>query len=66
MEQQTNHQKTPNSAHQKLQEIGKILTNAICRLEEKERSENKQILLDSNHFPSPHSVDANINQRGTL
>lgn len=48
-----------NTAHQKLQEIGKILALGIIRLSAKERvkeTESKHhIPLDHKNFPSTHS-----------
>lgn len=66
MQIRTKNQKTPNSSQEKLQEIGKILLNGICRLEAKERSQNFQILLDNKPFPSLHSIDSNLNQQFML
>ncbi len=62
MKTQTDDSKIPNSSHQRLQEIGKILSAGIYRLEIKERSQNCQILLDNKPFPSLHSIDSNLNQ----
>jgi hypothetical protein len=54
------------ASHEKLQEIGKILSNGSYRLEEKERSKNSQILVDNKPFPSVHSIDSNSNKQAML
>jgi hypothetical protein len=66
MKTQTDGLKITSSAHERLQEIGKILANGIYRLEVKERSQNPQILVDNKPFPSLHSVDSNLNQQAML
>lgn len=66
MELKTKKQKIEISPHKKLQEIGKILSYGIYRLEEKERSQNSQILVDNKPFPSVHSIDSNLNQQAML
>ena len=58
--------KPVNFSHERLQEIGKILSNGICRLEAKERSKYSQILVDNKPFPSVHSIDFNLNQQAML
>lgn len=63
MKHQNKKQKPANLSQERLQEIGKILSNGIYRLEEKERSRNSQILVDNKPFPSLHSVDSNLNQQ---
>jgi hypothetical protein len=62
MNQKNRKPKPANSSQERLQEIGKILSNGIYRLEAKERSKNSQILLDNKSFPSLHSVGSNHNQ----
>lgn len=62
MKQKNRNPKPVNFSQERLQEIGKILSNGIYRLEAKERSKNSQILLDNKPFPSLHSVDSNPNQ----
>ena len=62
MKQKNRESKSVNLSQERLQEIGKILSNGIYRLEAKERSKNSQILLDNKPFPSLHSVDSNPNQ----
>lgn len=62
MKQKNRESKSANLSRERLQEIGKILSNGIYRLEAKERSKNSQILLDNKPFPSLHSVDSNPNQ----
>ncbi len=62
MNQKNRKPKPANSSQERLQEIGKILSNGIYRLEAKERSKNSQILLDNKPFPSLHSVGSNPNQ----
>ena len=66
MKTQTDGLKIPNSSHERLQEIGKILANGIYRLEVKERSQNLHILVDNKPFPSLHSIDSNLNQQAML
>lgn len=66
MKTQTDGLKIPNSSHERLQEIGKILANGIYRLEAKERSQNPKILVDNKPFPSLHSIDSNFNQQAML
>jgi hypothetical protein len=61
-----NDSKIPSSAHERMQEIGKILSYGIRRLELKERSQNLQIPVDNKTSPSLHSVDSNINQQAML
>lgn len=62
MKQRTQNQKIPNSSRERLQEIGKILSNGIARLEAKERLENGEIPLDNKRTPSLHSIDYKNNQ----
>lgn len=66
MKTQTDGLKITSSAHERLQEIGKILSAGIYRLEVKERSQNLQILVDNKLFPSLHNVDSNFNQQAML
>ncbi len=62
MKQKNRESKSVNLSQERLQEIGKILSNGIYRLEAKERSKSSQILLDNKPFPSLHSVGSNPNQ----
>ena len=62
MKQKNKKEESVNSTHDKLKEIGKILSNGIYRLELKERDQNPQILLDNKPFPSLYSVGSNYNQ----
>lgn len=62
MKQKNRNPKPVNFSQERLQEIGRILSNGIYRLEAKERSKNSQILLDNKPFPSLHSVGSNHNQ----
>ncbi len=66
MKQKNINSKPVNFSQKRLQEIGKILSNGISRLEAKERSENNQNSVDNKHFPSLHSVDSNLNQQAML
>lgn len=66
MKQNNRRPELVNFSQERLQEIGKILINGICRLEAKEREENKQNLLDNNTSPSLHSIGSNTNQQYML
>jgi hypothetical protein len=58
--------KSTNLSRERLQEIGKILSDGIYRLEAKKRSRNNQISVDKKHFSSLHSIDSNLNQQAML
>ena len=59
-----NNQKTLNNSRKKrLSEIGRILANAIIRLEAKENQKTINKELDSNFYPSVHGVNDNLNRR---
>jgi len=60
MKLQTN--QTTGSSYQNLSEIGRILANAICRLEAKKIPQIRNNQLDSNFYPSVHGVSNNLNQ----
>ncbi len=66
MKQKNRESKSVNLSQERLQEIGKILSNGIYRLEAKERGKSSQILLDNKPSPSLHSVDSNLNQQAML
>jgi hypothetical protein len=50
--------KTNPLRQDRLSEIAEILLNGIRRLEERKKTENPQILLDSKSFQSLHSTDS--------
>ncbi len=58
-----NNQNSNNSAQHRLQEVAKILTAGIIRLDQRQRSQNHRYSLDHKNFPSTHSDNINsINQ----
>ena len=58
-----NNQNSNNSAQHRLQEVAKILTAGIIRLDQRQRSKNPHYPLDHKNFPSTHSNNINsINQ----
>jgi hypothetical protein len=71
MELRNKKQKLTNFSQNRLQEIAKILINGICRLEAREkyqeRCQNLLFPLDNKQFPSIHSTDINYpNQHNKL
>lgn len=61
---QNNKQIPHKSNNRRLLEVGKILANAIIRLEKKKNQEISEKRLDSNFCPSVYAVTNNLNQGG--